>query len=110
MKNIDNKNTIIGSRIKMIREGLGYPQLDLARAIGFESATAVSLIESGNRRITAEKLDLIAGFLNTTVNFLLGIPEKNIDILVALRADVDISGKDKKAIQQFIELAKKNHK
>ena len=49
----------IGKRIKDAREKEGLSQKSLAEAVGFESATAISLIESGERRVSIEDLDKI---------------------------------------------------
>ena len=60
MKNTQNKAQFIGSQIKKARETKGISQLDLAKQLGFESATAISLIENGDRKVTAENLEKIA--------------------------------------------------
>ena len=41
------QNKLIGIRIKEAREAVGISQKALADAVGFESATAISLIEAG---------------------------------------------------------------
>ncbi len=109
MKNEENKGSSIGSRIRSAREEMGYSQLDLAKKLDFESATAISLIESGERNITINNLEKIAGILHRSVNYFLGKPEKdNVTVEYALRADKHLSPDAKKAILQFIELAKNN--
>ena len=108
MKNEQNQAKIIGSRIRAAREHAGYPQIALAKELSFDSATAISLIENGERRVTADNLEKIARFLKTTVNSLMGISDK-VDVVVALRADKCISAEDKTAIERFIEMAKKKH-
>ena len=100
-------NDTIGSRIRAAREESGLSQLDLATALGFQSATAVSLIESNERGVSVEMLQRLAGTLHRDVKYFLGQEEGVVDVQVALRADKDISDADKKALSHFIELAKK---
>ena len=97
----------IGSRIKAAREERGLSQLDLAQALGFQSATAISLIESDERGVGAETLQRLSEVLHRDVRYFLGQAEKPVDVQVALRADKDLSKSDKDAILRFIELAKK---
>lgn len=107
MKNEDNKPKTLGQRIKQARENTGYSQLDLAKALGFETATAISLIESDERGVTAENLGRIASFLKTDINALLGNKETKMDVIVALRAEKNISRQDREAIERIIEMAKR---
>ena len=48
----------LGTNIKMIREAYGESQLDLAHAIGFDSAGTISMLESGQRG--RNRFDVIA--------------------------------------------------
>lgn len=111
MKNMQSQAKTIGSRIRMAREEVGMSQLDLAKILGFESATAISLIESDERRITAENLMKVANALRYDVRFFLGEDEKKtVDVAVALRADKDLDDSDRDAILRFVELAKRKRK
>jgi transcriptional regulator with XRE-family HTH domain len=107
MKTREEKYQHIGSKIKEAREAAAISQMDLATAIGFESATAISLLEAGKRQVSISGLEKIAKFLNRDIKFFLGDEEKRDDIKVALRADKDLTAKDKETILHFIELAKK---
>lgn len=109
MKNQENKAKNIGDRIRSAREEEGYSQADLAKAIGFETPTAISLIESGDRKLTAENLELISKTLHRPVGYFLGIEEKMPDVKVALRASKDIDKKDQDTILKIIEMAKKKY-
>lgn len=42
----------IGFKIKQLRESQGIRQIDLAKILGFESATAISFIESGRNELS----------------------------------------------------------
>lgn len=101
----------IGSRIRSAREDMGLSQLDLAKALGFESATAISLIEAGERNIAVDNLERLASTLHRDVKFFLGErQDAPIDVRVALRADKDLRKEDRDAILHFIELAKQKNK
>lgn len=109
MKNDDDKYKYIGSKIKEARETSNILQKDLAFAIGYESATAISLLEAGKRQVSVDDLGKIAEFLNRDIKFFLGEEERPVDVKVALRADKDLTDKDKDTILHFIELAKKRN-
>jgi transcriptional regulator with XRE-family HTH domain len=102
------KNTTIGARIKSAREARGLSQADLAKELGFQSATAISLIENDERGVSTEVLNALGGILHRdTLYFLTGKEHGSVDVKVALRADKDLSKEDKDAILRFIDLAKK---
>lgn len=107
MKNEENKNSQIGAKIREARESQKVSQLELAQALGYESATAISLIESGSRKLKAEDLEKVSVFLHRDVKFFLGQEAKAPDIKFALRADKDLTEKDVSSILDFIEFAKK---
>ncbi len=109
MINAENKNASIGSRIREERERQKKSQLELAQEVGFESATAISLIESGTRGIAAEMLTLIAKALKVDIKTLLGQKPDQVDVIVALRADKDLGQAEKDYIAKFIENAKRQH-
>jgi transcriptional regulator with XRE-family HTH domain len=112
MKHIENKDQFIGSQIKKAREESGYSQTTLAKALDFDSGTSISLIESGERKLTAENLDKIANFLHKDVAYFLGRDSETIklDLNYALRADTEISEQDKKIIKSVIDLARHRRK
>ncbi|MCC6290862.1 helix-turn-helix transcriptional regulator [Candidatus Nomurabacteria bacterium] len=107
MKNDQNKPFFIGGRIREAREAVDISQLDLAKALGYESATAISLIESGARNLRAEDLAKVAEVLQKDVKFFLGQEEEISTVRVALRADKEISPEDQKAILHLVEMAKR---
>lgn len=101
---------LIGKKIKEARENAKMSQREFAKIIGFNSTTAISLIESGERRVAVEDLEKLARALNKDIEYFLGYKDRGenekIDVRIALRADKDLGIKDKKAILRFIELAK----
>jgi len=105
MKNEVEKYRYIGQKIKEARDAASMPQKELADKIGFESATAISLIESGERKVSINDLAKIADILHRDIKFFLGQEEK-ADIRFALRADEDLSKKDQEEILRFIDFTK----
>lgn len=108
MKKIEERYKLIGSKIKEARESAELSQLYLAEKVGFESATAISLIEAGNRKVSIKDLEKIAIILHKDINFFLGKKEKEIDLRFALRADKNLSKKDEEQILNFINFIKEN--
>lgn len=106
----DNKYKLIGNKIKEARELKKMSQLKLAKSIGYESATAISLFESGARRISIEDLEKIAKILLKDINYFLGYDNKNIDMEYALRVNKKLSIEDKEEILNFIEYIKSKNK
>ena len=104
----DDINTLIGSRVKEARETAHILQIELAKALDYESATAISLIESGERKLRAEDLQKVAKFLNRDISYFLGQEQEPINLKVALRADKDLSKKDEDKILEFIQFVKQN--
>lgn len=102
-------NKGIGGRLREAREKAGLSQAQMAKELGYESATAVSLIEAGERRFKAGDLWKAAEVLHRTIGYFLGQENSVPDVKVALRADKDLTDEDKKAVLHFIELAKKRH-
>ena len=100
MKIPENKGEFIGKQIKKAREEEDISQLELAKAVDFESATAISLIESGERKITAENLEKIAIALKKDIKYFLGTEDEPVTIEVALRAEKNLSKEDKDALDR----------
>lgn len=62
----------VAENIRIARESVGLTQIEMARMIGWKSATALSLIESGDRGIPIGKLWLISDITGNRVdNFFL---------------------------------------
>ena len=112
MKNEENKAQLIGSKIKAAREEVGMSQLDLAKQLDFESSTAISLIEKGERNITVENLEKISNILHKDIKFFINKEEKanTVTVETALRADKDLSKEAKDILLQFIESARNRKK
>lgn len=72
--NIDNKDNIIGRRIKALRNNRKVTQDKLGDAVGLKKA-AISRIENGSAMPGRESLEKIANYFDVSVDYLLG----NID-------------------------------
>lgn len=107
MKTNETKAQLIGRKIREARTHLDISQATLAKALGFESAVAISLIESGKRNIDVENLAKAAKFLERDIKYFLDEEDAPVKIEVALRADKGLNKEDQDAILRFIELAKK---
>lgn len=106
MKKQKKRYISIGKKIKEARKNKGWSQRQLAKAIGFETSTAISLIETGERKVTIEDLEKIAEVLHKTIRYFLGEEEKG-NLRFALRADKKLTSGDKERILEFIEFIKK---
>ncbi len=58
----------IGARIRELRKMYFISQQELANAIGFHSTTAIALIESGQRNISAYRLLCVAKFFGVSLS------------------------------------------
>jgi transcriptional regulator with XRE-family HTH domain len=100
----------IGLKIREARQAANMAQKDLALSIGYESATAISLIESGERKISIVDLKQLAKILHKNIKFFLGNNNnEKTDIRYALRANEDLSKTDQEEILRFIEFIKMKH-
>lgn len=102
---------LIGEKIKSARESANMSQKDLAEKVGFESATALSLIETGDRKISIEVLQKIAEIFHLNLNYFLGKDDtKPVNLKHALRAEKNLSFSDKNQILGFIDYLKNRKK
>lgn len=110
MKNETKSN--IGPKIKAAREKAGLSQEDLAKLLDFKTATAISLIENGERGVSAEMLKSLSGILHQDVQYFLGGEIRPMNLRIALRADKNITKKDEDDILRFVDFikSKKNAK
>ena len=110
MKNTEDRYQLIGRKVREARESAGMSQKALADSIGFESATAISLIESGERRVAIEQLEIIGRTLHRDIKYFLGQETEGASLQFALSADKELTTSDKKQILSFIEFVKNNRK
>lgn len=67
--------SIMGERIKMLRERYGLSQEELAKACGYKGRAAIYLVESGRNEMAYPKLLICAHVLNTTTKYLSGLTD-----------------------------------
>lgn len=109
MTNKQDRQQFIGERIRTARQEAGLSQRELAEKIGFETETAVSLIESGKRRIAIVEMEKIAKTLQRDINYFLGDDGYQVSVAHALRAEKNLPPAVKETIFHILELAKKKH-
>lgn len=100
------KYELIGVQIRKAREAGQMSQQELADALGYDSATAISLFEAGKRKVTITDLEKIANLFHTDIKHLLGQDAPKPDVKFALRADADLGPEDEKEILNFINFVK----
>lgn len=106
----ENKYAFIGQRIREAREAADLSQRELAEKLGYESATAISYIESGERKVSVVDLEKMAALLHRDIRYFIGQEEAQPDVSVALRAETGLDKKDQDAILHIIEMAKQRAK
>ena len=79
----------VGQRIKLRREEKGLSQLDLAKKVGYETKGSISMIESGKRDISLDKVREIAKALDVTPHWLMGWSDSPLEIKTDLELTID---------------------
>lgn len=102
----------IGQKVKQLREKNNLSQKDLAEKLGYQSDTAIHLIEKGKRSLSVEKLKELAEIFNVSASVLIDdkVYSKDVDIKTALRTDSRLNEKDIDQISDFIEFIKQKTK
>lgn len=77
----------IGQRIKQKREELGWTQEDLANRMGYKSKSTINKIEMGINDVTQSKIVKFAEILDTSISFLMGWDQEQIDTLTEIEND-----------------------
>ena len=70
-------NTIVGNKIRLLREIKGKSQMDLAYELGYNSTGAISQIETGAKGMGKEKIIKAAGILGIHPAILMSAKEFN---------------------------------
>jgi transcriptional regulator with XRE-family HTH domain len=105
MPNSELDRTALGERLKQAREYLELSQDEVAKKIGLPR-TAVSHIESGQRRVDAIELQKLAELYQRRVSYFTGevvsahLPE---DVEHLARAAKKLSQRDRKELANFAE-------
>lgn len=108
MINKQDRHRFIGERIRSARQAAGLSQKELAEKIGFESATAISLIEAGERKIGVVEMEKMTKVLERDIKYFLGEEGEQLNARTALRAE-KINEDDREAILHILEMAKNRY-
>lgn len=104
MSDTEALRAAIALRLKEAREYVGLSQDEVASALGI-SRPAVSLIESGNRKVDATELHLLARLYRRSVDYLLtGVspaPPDSAQLAFLARAIKGLSDKDLDELARF---------
>ena len=95
----------LGKRIKEEREYRGFSQEEVARHLGV-SRSAISLIETGSRRVTARELSRLAMLYQITMESLAGRDEGSAEpesVRLVARAAAQLSPQDRAEVLRFAE-------
>ena len=108
MNSIKQERSKLCVRIKEMREYCGYSQEDVAAHLGIPR-TAVSLMESGARRVTATELRRLAKFFRTSMEYIMGADSDDSQpeaMSFVARAAADLSPADQEEVMRFVEFLK----
>lgn len=101
-----NLDVQIGRRIQKLREQNKLTRLQLAKILGYESETAIYLIEAGKRGLAPDKLSIVATRFKISVDELMGKEPKDIHLRTALRSDKKLTEQDMDQVEKFVEFLK----
>lgn len=97
--------SLLAERLKQAREYLDLSQDEVAKAVGLPR-TAISLIESGQRKVDALELKRLAGLYQRSVSFFTGdVPADQLpdDIEHLARTAKKLSSRDRQELARFAE-------
>lgn len=94
----------LGERLRSAREYLGLTQQEAAEAVGL-SRPAISLIESGERKLETFELKSLAGLYERPISDFTGesVREMPRDLEVLLRKAGEMTEDDRKEIMRFAD-------
>jgi len=81
---MDNFNRKLSKKIKVMREKLGFSQASLAQALGL-GRVAISQIEQGVRKISAEEIAKLSMIFNVPADILLNL-DRDIEVILEKNA------------------------
>jgi len=108
----DNRN-LLAARLKEMREYLSLSQEEVAQMLQIPRS-AISLIESGERRVEALELKRFAEIYKCPLDYLTGSPEeesgKSREIAFLAKAAAKLSPKDREELMRFAEFLNAKNK
>jgi transcriptional regulator with XRE-family HTH domain len=101
---MSDERAVTGARLKEAREYLGLSQQDVSDATKL-SRSAVSLIETGQRRVDAVELTALARLYQRSVAYFTGEEEQVFpkDVNMLARQASQLSEKDRSELMRFTE-------
>jgi transcriptional regulator with XRE-family HTH domain len=100
------ERTRLGEILRQSREYLALSQEEVAKAVGIPRA-AISLIESGQRRVDTVELKKFAAILQRPVTYFTGDEPKDVglpsEVEHLARAAANLSAKDREELARFAE-------
>jgi transcriptional regulator with XRE-family HTH domain len=100
----DDRKTL-GERLREAREYLGFSQDQVATFLGVPRS-ALSLMESGQRKVDALELKMLAGLYKRSVGYFTGEEEDaaiGADVQHLARKVADLSSEDKEELARFAD-------
>lgn len=101
----DDDRKTLGERLREAREYLGYSQDQVATFLGV-SRSALSLMESGQRKVDALELKKLAGLYKRSVGYFTGEGEDAVigaDVNHLARKVSDLSSEDREELARFAD-------
>ena len=101
----EKEQTLLAERLREAREYLDLSQEEVAKAVGIPRA-AVSLVESGQRRVDALELKKFAALYDRPVSYFTGeVPSAGLPAEVEhlARAAANLSSRDREELARFAE-------
>ena len=105
MSDQETTPNVLGQRLKEEREYRGFSQEEVARHLGVPRS-AISLIESGSRRVSADELGRLAKLYQTTMESLAGHGQETSQpesVRLLARAATDLSDTDRDEVLRFAQ-------
>ena len=105
MSDQETTPNVLGQRLKDEREYRGFSQEEVAGHLGVPRS-AISLIESGSRRVSADELGRLAKLYQTTMESLAGHGQETSQpesVRLLTRAATDLSDKDRGEVLRFAQ-------
>src|SRR5436189_224844 len=101
----DDDRTILGVRLREAREYLGFSQEEVANFLGI-SRSALSNIETGQRKVDALELKKLAGLYKRPASYFTGEVEDNsfgAEVAHLARKVADLSADDRAELARFAD-------
>lgn len=103
---VNSMNNTVCIRLKNIREDLKLSQEYVAQQLGINRAS-VSLIENGQRKLSAEELEKLANIYGVTMEFIMGERVVRENVVAFARTFNDLTPQDQAEILNLMEFKNK---